>query len=68
MPSLLSVRLIANKSLNGNLGGLLELSAISVVTEVLAPFQGHYLCLPIRVRTQLFLSVSAFSIEFLSIV
>lgn len=67
MPSLLSVKLIANRSLNGNLG-LLELSAISVVTKVLAPFQGHYLCLSIRVRIQLFLSVSAFSIEFLSIV
>lgn len=68
MPSLPSVRLIANKWLNGNLGGRLQPSAMLVVTGVLAPFQGHYLYLSIRVRIQLFLSVSAFSIEFLSIV
>ena len=46
---------------------MLQQPAALVVMGVLAPFQGHYLYLSIRVRIQLFLPVSAFSIEFLSI-
>lgn len=47
---------------------MLQLSALLVVAEALAPFQDHYSYVPVRLSIQSFLSVSAFSIEFLSIV
>lgn len=62
-----SVRLVASRWLNGNSGDATAVCSVSV-TGVLAPFQPHHLYLSVGVRIQLFLSVSAFSIEFLSIV
>lgn len=47
---------------------MLQLSALLVVAGALAPFQDHYLYVSVRLRIQSFLSVSALSIEFLSIV
>lgn len=68
MSLLPSVRLIANKTLSGNLRGTLQPSALSGAAGALAPFRDHYLYASVRVRIHPFLSVSAFSIEFLSIV